>query len=125
MQELTKAEEQVMNVLWKLEKGFLKDIVEDFPEPKPAYTTISTVLRVLVKKEFVGYKSYSKVNEYFPLIKKSGYFKSLFSNIASKFFNGSHSSLASYFAETENISLAELEEMKLMIQHRIDEKKNK
>ena len=123
MQELTKAEEQVMNILWKLEKGFLKDVVEAFPEPKPATTTVSTVIRVLVKKSFVGFKSYSKVNEYFPKVKKSAYFKNHFSNLAKKFFNGSHGSMASYFADADDVSLQELEELKKLIEANIDKKK--
>ena len=68
MKELTKAEEQVMQYLWKIEKGFVKDIVEQFPEPRPAYTTITTVIRVLVNKGFIGYQTYGKVNEYYPLV---------------------------------------------------------
>ena len=66
--ELTKAEEQVMQILWGLSKGFLKDIVASFPKPRPAYTTVSTVIRVLVKKNFIGFKTYGKINEYYPLI---------------------------------------------------------
>jgi BlaI family penicillinase repressor len=70
MKELTKAEEQIMQYLWRMKKAFLKDIVEQFPEPKPAYTTVSTVIRVLVKKGFIGYNTYGKVHEYFPKVTK-------------------------------------------------------
>lgn len=70
MKELTKAEEQVMQYLWEIEKGFLADIVDQFPDPKPAYTTISTVVRVLVNKGFIGFKTYGKSNQYFPKISK-------------------------------------------------------
>lgn len=123
MQELTKAEEQVMNCLWKLDKAFLKDLVDEFPEPKPAYTTISTVIRVLVKKGFIGFESFSKVHQYHPLISKKAYFKGHFGNIASKFFNGSHARLASFFTESDDISLEELESIKKTIEHRINDKK--
>lgn len=124
MKELTKAEEEVMNVLWKLEKAFLKDILEEFPEPKPAYTTISTVIRVLVKKEFVGYKTYSKVHEYFPKVKKKEYFKNHFSRIAKSFFGGSYTSLLSNFTSGDNLSVADLEEIKSLIDSEIEKKKN-
>jgi BlaI family penicillinase repressor len=73
--ELTKAEEQVMQILWKIKKGFLKDIVDRFPDPKPAYTTVSTVIRVLVKKGTIDYKTFGKIHEYFPMISKTDYFQ--------------------------------------------------
>ncbi len=75
MNELTKAEVQVMHYLWELEKSFLKDIVEAFPEPRPAYTTISTVIRVLVRKGYVGFNTYGKVHEYYPKISRKAYFR--------------------------------------------------
>ncbi|MBI1183381.1 BlaI/MecI/CopY family transcriptional regulator [bacterium] len=123
MQELTKAEQQVMEVLWKLDTAFLRDIVEAFPEPKPAYTTISTVLRVLVRKEFVGYKTYGKVHQYHPLIAKQTYFSRHFKNIANQFFKGSGSALFSHFAENEKLSLQELEEIRNIIEEQINQKK--
>ena len=67
MKELTKSEEQIMQYLWKIKKGFLKDVVEQFPEPRPAYTTVSTIIRILVRKEVVGYKTYGKIHEYFQI----------------------------------------------------------
>ena len=73
--ELTKAEEQVMQFLWKVNKGFLKKIVDQFPVPKPAYTNVSTVIRVLVKKGFIGYNTYGKIHEYYLLVTKSAYLK--------------------------------------------------
>ncbi len=86
MKELTKAEEQVMQYLWKISKGFLKDIVEQFPEPKPAYTTISTVIRVLVKKGFVAHNTYGKIHEYYPLVEKSDYFQGHFKGLMQRIF---------------------------------------
>lgn len=116
--ELTRAEEQVMQILWKLGKGFLKDIVENFPTPGPAYTTVSTVIRVLVKKKFIGFKTYGKVNEYYPLISKTDQFKSKLKPIISNYFDGSKRDLASFFASTQ-LNLSELEEVKLLIDEKI------
>ncbi len=87
MIELTKAEEQVMQYLWNIKKGFLKDIVVQYPEPKPAYTTVSTVVRVLVKKGAIAFNTYGKVNEYYSLIKKEDYSKRYLSTIVKNFFN--------------------------------------
>jgi BlaI family transcriptional regulator, penicillinase repressor len=121
---LTRAEEQVMQYLWSLGKGFLKDIVEQFPNPKPAYTTVSTVIRVLVKKKFIGFKTYGKVNEYYPLMPKQTYFNSQVKPIISNYFGGSSATFASYFAN-EQLSLTELEEMKDLIEDRIKKMKTK
>jgi predicted transcriptional regulator len=123
MKELTKAEEQVMQYIWKLEKAFLKDIVEQFPEPKPAYTTISTVIRVLVKKGFIDYNTYSKVHEYYPTISKDDYFKKHFKGIVNNFFNGSVSNFASFFTEDEDLSISELEQIKKMVEQKLSNKK--
>jgi BlaI family penicillinase repressor len=123
MKELTKAEEQVMQYIWKLEKAFLKDIVEQFKEPRPAYTTISTVIRVLVKKEFVAFNSYSKVHEYYPLVSKSDYFKMHFKVVVKSFFNGSLSKFASFFTDSDDLSISELEEIKQMIEKKIENRK--
>jgi len=124
MKELTKAEEQVMQYLWKLEKAFLKDIVEQFPDPRPAYTTISTVIRVLVKKGYIGFNSYSKVHEYFPKVSKNDYFKRHFKGVVSNFFNDSVSNFASFFTEEGDLSLSELEKIKKLVDNKIKEKKN-
>ncbi|MBN2892451.1 MAG: BlaI/MecI/CopY family transcriptional regulator [Bacteroidales bacterium] len=119
MIELTKAEEQVMQFLWKLEKAFLKDIVENYSEPKPASTTVATVIRVLIKKGFIGFNTYGKINEYFPLISKDDYFRKHFKKVAKNFFNGSSSKIASFFTDDKDVNLSELEEMKQMIEERI------
>jgi BlaI family penicillinase repressor len=119
MKELTKAEEQVMRYLWKLKKGFLKDIVEQFPEPRPAYTTISTVIRTLVRKKFIGYQTYGKANEYRPLIEKETYFKQHVKDVVKNFFGGSVSTFTSAFTDDEAVDLSELEQMKKLIEARI------
>lgn len=124
MKELTKAEEQVMQYIWKLEKAFLKDIVEQFPEPRPAYTTISTVIRVLVKKGFLKYNTYSKVHEYYPVVTKKEYFQKHIKGVVKSFFNGSVTGFASFFTENEDISLTELEKIKQLVDKKINEKRD-
>lgn len=121
---LTKAEEQVMQYLWEIDKGFLKDIVEKFSNPRPAYTTVSTVVRVLVKKGFIGFRRYGKVNEYYPTVSKEEYFKRQVKPILSSYLSGSPSSFASYFTDSK-LSLSELEEVKRLIDDRIKKLKNK
>ena len=123
MIELTKAEEQVMQYLWNIKKGFLKDIIDQYPEPKPAYTTISTVVRVLVKKKAIGFNTYGKVNQYFSLIKKSDYSKRYMSNLVQNFFNNSQKQFASFFTKESDLSVSELEELKSLIDQQISDKK--
>ncbi|WP_299627237.1 BlaI/MecI/CopY family transcriptional regulator [uncultured Tenacibaculum sp.] len=124
MNKLTKPEEQIMHYLWKLKKAFLKDIVDAFPEPKPAYTTISTVVRVLVKKKFIDYNTYGKTREYYPLITKKKYFNEYMQDVIYSFFNGSSGQFASYFTQNENLNLSELEEIKLLIEEKIKKLKD-
>jgi predicted transcriptional regulator len=124
MKELTKAEEQVMQYLWELEKAFLKDIVEKFPEPKPAYTTVQTVVRVLTKKEFIGYETFGKTNQYFPLVQKKDYFRGHFKGVVNNFFNGSISNFASFFTDDKDLSLSELENMRQLIDSKINKLKD-
>ncbi len=124
MKELTKAEEQVMQYVWKLDKAFLKDIVEQFPEPRPAYTTISTVVRVLVKKEFLNFTSYGKIRQYYATISKDHYFKGHMKEVIGSFFNGSPGKFALFFTENEDLDLTELEKMKLLLESKIEKLKN-
>ena len=123
MKELTKAEEQVMQVIWKLEKAFLKDIVEAMPDPKPAYTTVSTVIRVLVKKGYIGFHTYGKVNEYHPLILKGAYSKTHIKNMLNSFYDNSFKRLTASFAGDESLGLQELEEIRQMIDGEIKKRK--
>jgi predicted transcriptional regulator len=120
MNELTKAEAQVMHYLWQLEKSFLKDIVEAFPEPRPAYTTISTVIRVLVKKGYVDFNTYGKIHEYFALVSRKAYFQKHVKSIINKHFDGSVVSFASFFTGDDAVDLGELEEIKLLIDQKIE-----
>jgi BlaI family transcriptional regulator, penicillinase repressor len=124
IKELTRAEDQVMQILWKLEKAFVKDVVEHFPNPRPAYNTVSTIIRILEKKGFVSYKNYGNTYEYFPLITKDEYSKLYLGNFVNKYFDSSYKSLVSFFTAAENISTKELEEMKKMMEEEI-KKKNK
>lgn len=124
MKELTKAEEQVMQYLWGLEKAFLKDIVKKFPEPRPAYTTVQTVVRVLTKKKFIGFETFGKTNQYYPLVSKRDYFRGHFKGVVNNFFNGSVSSFASFFTDNNDLSLSELEKMQQMIESKINKLKD-
>ena len=111
MKELTKAEEQVMQILWELKKGFVKDILAKIPEPKPAYNTVSTIVRILETKGFVGHKAYGKTHEYFPLIEKTDYSNFYLKNFVSNYFGGSFQKLVSFFAQENDLNTKELEEM--------------
>jgi len=111
MKELTRAEEQVMQILWKLEKGFVKDLIEKMPDPKPAYNTVSTIIRILEKKGFAGHNAYGKTHEYFPLISKKEYTRSYMKNFMRNYFSGSFQEMVSFFAKEDNMSLSELDEL--------------
>ena len=121
---LTKAEEQVMQYVWEIQRACLKDVVEKFPEPRPAYTTISTVIRVLVKKGFIGFKTFGKTNEYYPLISKNEYFQQQVTPLLSNYLKGSPSAVVSYFSNAK-LNLSELEEIKQLIDSRIKKLKGK
>ena len=123
MIELTKAEEQIMQYVWKLEKAFLKEIVEQFPEPRPAYTTISTVVRVLVRKDFLKYDSFGKIRQYTPSISKETYFKGHMNSVVTNFFNGSKLKFVNFFTEDEDLNLTQLEEIKSMLEEKINKLK--
>jgi predicted transcriptional regulator len=111
MKELTKAEEQVMQILWSLGKGFVKDVIEQFPEPKPIYNSVSTIIRILEKKGFVGYTAYGKTHEYYPLIQKSEYQRFFLKNFVSGYFGGSFKRMVSFFAKEEELDVKELEDL--------------
>jgi predicted transcriptional regulator len=115
MRELTRAEEEVMQVLWRVKKGFVKDILEHFDDPKPAYNTVSTIVRILQDKGFVDHKAYGRTHEYFPLVSKSDYSKSHLSTFVNDYFSNSFGKMVSFFAKENTISVKEMEDiMKLM-----------
>jgi BlaI family transcriptional regulator, penicillinase repressor len=124
IKELTKAEDQVMQILWKLKKAFVKDIMEHFGEPKPAYNTVSTIIRILEKKGFVSYKVYGNTYEYYPIISKKDYTGIYLGNFVKNYFGNSYHSLVSFFASDNSITIKELEEMKLLVEKEIKKKKN-
>ena len=109
--QLTKAEEQVMQILWELEEGLVKDIRDSFGDPKPARNTVSTVLRVLEKKGYVGHKAYGNVHHYFPLISKSNYSKGQLFGLLENYFNNSFPAMASFFAREKDLTVKELNEL--------------
>ena len=123
MKELTQAEQQIMEYLWQLEAGFVRDIREKFPEPRPAYNTVSTIIRILEKKGVVGHRSYGKSHQYYPLISKSEYRRRRFKDVLKKHFSNSYRSFVSFFAKDQDVSLTELEEMKSMIEEEIQQRK--
>ena len=123
MKELTKAEEQVMEYLWKLEKAFVKDILDQFPEPRPAYNTVSTIVRILEKKGMVAYNAYGNTHQYYPLVSPAGYRKGRFKDVLSKHFNNSYKKFASFFAHNEDLSISDLEEMKKIVEEEIEKRK--
>ncbi|MFO7924782.1 MAG: BlaI/MecI/CopY family transcriptional regulator [Bacteroidales bacterium] len=125
MKQLTRAEEQIMQVLWKLEKAFVKDIIVHLPDPKPAYNTVSTIIRILEKKGFVGYKAYGKTHEYYPLIDKPEYTQKYLRNFVKNYFSNSYKQMVSFFAKQENLSISEMEEMRRMIEEEIEKQKQK
>lgn len=115
IRELTRAEEQVMQVLWKIKKGFVKDILEHFDDPKPAYNTVSTIVRILQDKGFVAHKAYGRTHEYYPLISKSDYSKTHLNNFVKDYFSNSFEKMVSFFAREKSISVREMGEiMKIM-----------
>lgn len=111
MKELTKAEDQIMQVLWMLKKAFVKDIVDQLPNPKPAYNTVSTIVRILEKKGFVGYKAFGKTHEYYPIIAKEKYTKFYLNNLVKGYFGGSFHSLVSFFAEENKMDVQDIDQL--------------
>jgi len=122
--QLSKSEEQLMQHLWRLEKAFMKDILEAYDNPKPATTTIATLLKRMTEKGFVDYKLYGKSREYFPLVKKKDYFSKHVNGLIKNFFNDSASQFASFFTKETNLTKEELEDLKRLIDKEIKNKPN-
>ena len=123
MQQLTNAEEQLMEHLWKLEKAFMKDLLEAFPAPKPKTTTVATLLKRMIDKDFVAYIEFGNSREYYPLVKKTAYFSKHVNGLIKNFFNDSASQFASFFTNETNLSERELEELKRIVDSAIQKKK--
>jgi BlaI family penicillinase repressor len=109
MKTLTKAEEQVMQVLWRIKEGFIRDIMDALPVPKPHQNTIATILKILVDKEFAGVKLFGRQHQYYPLISKEAYSKASMKNLVKSYFGGSFSDAVSFMVKENNISLEDLE----------------
>ncbi len=106
---LTKAEEQIMHVIWKLDKAFLREIIEALPNPKPHNNTVATILKILVEKEFVGINTFGRMHQYYPLVAKDAYSKSTLKTIVKSYFEGNYSNAVSFMVKENGLSIEELE----------------
>lgn len=116
MQKLAKREEQIMQALWRLEKGFVKEIIAELPDPKPHYNSVATMVRILEEKGFVDHESFGNSFRYYPLISKETYQRQTLGDIVKQYFNDSYPSMLAFFAREEKISKADLEEILKIIQ---------
>ncbi len=123
MKELTRAEEQIMQVLWELEKAFVKDIIEQLPNPRPAYNTVSTIVRILEKKGFVSHEAFGKSHRYFPLVPREEYTKAHMKSFVNNYFSNSFGNMVSFFAREKSLSLREMEEIMTVMQSEIEKQK--
>ena len=124
MNELTKAEEQIMHIIWDLKKAFVKDILEVMEEPKPAYNTVSTLVRNLEKKGFVSYKSYGNSHQYYPIIEKKEYTSLFMNRVVSNFFNNSFKQLVSFYSNEKDLDVKEIDELISIMKELKGKKKN-
>ncbi len=125
MVTLTKAEEKIMQFLWDLEKGFIKDIQQQFPDPQPPYNSVSTIVRVLVKKEIVGFHTFGNTHQYYPLISREEYRKSQLNRLVKDYFSNSFKQVVNYFSENKDLSFDEVDEVMKMLEEIKKNKKNK
>src|SRR5215216_5161379 len=121
--ELSKAEKQLMEIIWRQEKIFMKEILDSYPEPKPAATTIATLLKRMQDKKFVGYELFGNSRRYYPLVKKKDYFSKHVKGIIKNYFEDSPLDFASFFTTTTNLSATELEKLRQIIDEQIQKKK--
>ena len=120
-QKLTDAEKDLMEIMWQKNTAFMKDIIEEYPEPKPATTTIATLLKRMQNKDLIGYKTYGNSREYFPKVSKEVYFKEEMTSMIDKFFNSSASQFASFFTSNTKMSQTELKELRDLIDQKIED----
>lgn len=120
--QLSKTEEELMNILWKQQKAFMKDLLEAYPEPRPAPTTIATLLKRMTDKGFVAYQSSGRSREYYPTVKKKDYFSKHVNGLIKNFFNDSASQFASFFTQETDLSKDELEDLKKLIDQELKKK---
>ncbi|MFD2531007.1 BlaI/MecI/CopY family transcriptional regulator [Gracilimonas halophila] len=122
--QLSQTEEELMQYLWKLEKAFMKDLLDEYPEPKPAPTTVATLLKRMTEKGFVDYEQMGRSRQYYPLVKKSDYFSKHVNGLIKKFFNDSASQFASFFTKETDLTKEQLEELQDIVEQEI-ERRNK
>ncbi len=115
IKELTRAELEIMQILWSIERGFVNNILEAMPEPKPAYNTVSTIVRILEKKGFVAHKSFGKSHEYYPVVDRQSYTRGFMSNVLNNFFGGSVGNMVSFLSHEKSISVAEADDIIKML----------
>lgn len=123
MKELTRAEEQIMQILWEIEQGVVLDVLKQFPEPKPAYNTVSTIIRILEKKGFVGHHQSGKSHIYYPKISKKDYSRHSLKQLVKGYFNNSFNQMVSFFANDSNLKIQDLEEIQTLIEKELKNKK--
>jgi len=119
---LTKAEEEIMHILWKLEKAFVNEIIEKLPSPKPAYNTVSTIVRILEKKKFISHQAFGKTHQYYPKVNKKEYADKYLSHFINHYFSNSYESLVSFLTSREKLDLKEMEAIKALMENEIDKK---
>jgi len=115
METLTKREEEIMQILWKIKRGVVNDVISEMEEPKPPYSTISSIVRILEKKEFIGYRAYGKTYEYFPLISKAAYKAFMFKQMIKNYFEGSYENVVSFIADEKGLSERDIQDIKDII----------
>jgi BlaI family transcriptional regulator, penicillinase repressor len=125
IKELTNAEEEVMQILWRLKKAFIKEILEKFDDPKPAYSTVSTIIRILFEKGFVDYKAYGRTYQYFPVISKDDYRKARMSIFVRDYFSDSYQKMVSFFVREDSITVKEMDEITEVLRKEEKEKHKK
>lgn len=118
MQRLTNKEEEIMQILWKLEKAFVKDVLAEIKTDKPHYNTLSTIIRNLEEKGYVSYTAYGKTHQYFPIVSKEDYRKKFFNNAIENYFNSSYKNVVSFFAKEEKISVDDLKDIIKLIENK-------
>lgn len=123
--ELTRAEEEIMRILWGIRKGFVKDILEGFPNPKPAYNTVSTIVRILETKGFVAHNAFGKAHEYYPLISRDTYREQFAQTLLQNYFGSSFKQLTSFFVNKKKLSASEIEEIMQLLSKELESKPKK
>jgi len=107
--DLTRAEEQIMQILWVLEKGFIKEILEQFDDPKPAYTTVATFMKILEKKGFVSHESFGNAHRFYPVVSKDDYYKTHLKPIFKRYFKNSIKDVVTFFSENNNVNITDID----------------